>query len=100
GRIFPPRADWLARAPGEPILEPELPIIDTHHHVWENRGRYMLDDVLADTGSGHNVVATVFIDCRFQYRTDGPAERRSVGGGEAVTKLAEQCAAEHPRKAP
>jgi predicted TIM-barrel fold metal-dependent hydrolase len=74
GRIFPPRADWLARAPVEPIIEPDLPIIDTHHHAWRDRGRYMLDEVLADTGSGHNVVATVFIDCRFQYRTDGPAE--------------------------
>jgi hypothetical protein len=38
GRIFPPRADWLARAPVEPIIEPELPIVDTHHHVWRNRG--------------------------------------------------------------
>jgi predicted TIM-barrel fold metal-dependent hydrolase len=64
GRIFPPRADWLARAPVEPIIEPDLPIFDTHHHVWRDRGRYMLDEVLADTGSGQNVVATVFIDCR------------------------------------
>ena len=57
GRIFPPRPDWLARAMVEPIIEPELPIIDTHHHVWRDRGRYMLDEVLADTASGHNVVA-------------------------------------------
>jgi len=54
--------------------------------------------VLADMGSGHNVVASVFIDCRFQYRTDGPAELRSVGEVEAVTKLAEQCEADHPGK--
>ena len=98
GRIFPPRADWLARAPVEPIIEPDLPIIDTHHHVWRDRGRYMLDEVLADTGSGHNVVATVFIDCRFQYRTDGPAELRSAGEVEAVAELAEQCEADHPGK--
>ena len=98
GRIFPPRAEWLARAPVEPIIEPELPIVDTHHHVWENRGRYMVDEVLADMGSGHNVVASVFIDCRFQYRTGGPAELRSVGEVEAVTKLAEQCEADHPGK--
>src|ERR1043166_8331573 len=99
GRIFPPRADWLPRAPVEPIIEPDLPIIDTHHHVWRDRGRYMLDEVLADTGSGHNVVATVFIDCRFQYRTDGPAELRSVGEVETVADLAERCEAEHPGKA-
>jgi L-fuconolactonase len=98
GRIFPPRADWLARAPAEPIIEPELPIVDTHHHVWRDRGRYMLDEVLADTGSGHNVVATVFIDCRLQYRTEGPAELRSVGEVEAVADLAEQCEADHPGK--
>src|SRR5215467_10976549 len=98
GRIFPPRADWLARAPVEPIIEPDLPIVDTHHHVWRNRGRYMLDEVLADTGSGHNVVATVFIDCRFLYRTDGPAELRSIGEVEAVADLAERCEADYPGK--
>ena len=48
GRIFPPRQDWLAKALPEPVLEPELPIIDTHHHVWRDRGGYMLDDVMAD----------------------------------------------------
>jgi L-fuconolactonase len=98
GRIFPPRADWLARAPVEPIIGPDLPIIDTHHHAWRDRGRYMLDEVLADTGSGHNVVATVFIDCRFQYRTDGPAELRSIGEVEAVADLAERCEADYPGK--
>ena len=79
GRIFPPRHDWLARAEIEPILEPGLPTIDTHHHVWRDRGGYMLDEVLADTASGHNIEATVFVECRFQYRTDGPAEMRSIG---------------------
>src|SRR5215831_937047 len=89
GRIFPPRQDWLAKALPEPVLEPELPIIDTHHHVWRDRGGYMLDDVMADmSGSGHNTVASVFIDCRFQYRADGPAEMRSIGEVEAVHALA------------
>jgi L-fuconolactonase len=44
GRIFPPRQDWLAKALPEPVLEPDLPIFDTHHHVWRDRGGYMLDD--------------------------------------------------------
>src|SRR5881397_2385892 len=46
-----PRLDWLARHK-EPILEPELPIIDPHHHLWQRPGwRYLLDDLLTDTGS-------------------------------------------------
>jgi predicted TIM-barrel fold metal-dependent hydrolase len=91
GRIFAPRQDWLDRAPPEAVLDPGLPIIDTHHHVWEtkDRGRYMLEELLADTGSGHNVVATVFIDCHFSYRKNGPPEMRAVGEVEAVAKLAE-----------
>ena len=38
GRIFPPREAWLAKAPAEPIIEPDLPIIDTHHHLWQRTG--------------------------------------------------------------
>jgi L-fuconolactonase len=96
GRITPPRADWLARAPAEPILEPGLPIIDTHHHVWEDRGRYMLEELGADTRSGHNVVATVFIDCRQSYRTSGPEEMRPVGEVEYVAALADKSDAAQP----
>ena len=56
-----PRLDWVARRK-EPILEPGLPIIDPHHHLWQRpEWRYLLDDLLADTGSGHNIVATVYI---------------------------------------
>ena len=94
GRIFPPRPDWLARAPTEAILEPELAIVDTHHHLWDERGRYLVDELLADTGTGHNVEATVFIECRTNYRTSGPAELRSVGEVEFVVDLASRCDAE------
>lgn len=96
GRIFPPRLDWLARAPIEDILDPQLPIIDTHHHVWADPGRYLIEELLADIGSGHNIEATVFIDCRQHYRTDGPVELRPVGEVEFVTELATQCDADHP----
>ena len=48
---IPVRDDWLARRT-EAILEPELPIVDPHHHLWERPGWvYMLDDLLADTNS-------------------------------------------------
>jgi hypothetical protein len=47
----------------EPVLQPELPIIDPHHHLWQRPGwRYLLEDLLLDTGSGHNMIATVYLD--------------------------------------
>ena len=98
GRIFAPREDWLARAPVETILEPELAIIDTHHHLWSERGRYLVEELLADTGTGHNVEATVFIECRTNYRTDGPIQMRSVGEVEFVANLASQCNAAYRGK--
>ena len=62
GRINPPNDAWLAKQPPEPILEPELPIIDTHHHLWVRPDhRYLLDELLADLRTGHNVIATVFM---------------------------------------
>jgi hypothetical protein len=79
GRIFAPREDWLAQAQPEEILEPELAIIDSHHHLWEAAGRYLLEDYLADVGTGHNVVATVVIECGSHQRTKGPVEFRPVG---------------------
>src|ERR1700750_750719 len=82
------RGDWLAR-PQEPILEPEMPIVDPHHHLWDRPGwRYLLDDLLADTGSGHNVIAPVFVQARAMLRADGPPEMRSVGETEFVNGVA------------
>ncbi|MBS0240721.1 MAG: amidohydrolase family protein [Proteobacteria bacterium] len=101
GRITPPRQDWLDRAPREDVIEPALPIIDTHHHVWETpeRGRYMLEELHADLGSGHNVIQTVFIDCHYAYRTSGPKEMQAVGEVETVAKLAAESDRRFPGKA-
>src|SRR4051794_37367289 len=58
---LPVRPDWLALN-REPILEPELPIVDPHHHLIDRpatSGVYLLPDLLADTGTGHNITATV-----------------------------------------
>ena len=81
---------WLAKAPPEAALEPELPIIDPHHHLWQTpaRGTYLLADVLADIGGGHNVVATAFVECRAMYRAEGPMEMRPVGEIEFVNGIA------------
>ena len=82
------RNDWLARRK-EPILEPELPIIDPHHHLWDREGwRYLLDDLLADTNSGHNILATVFVQARAMLRKDGPVEMQPVGETEFVNGVA------------
>jgi len=89
GRIYTPDDAWLATAPAEPILEPELPIVDPHHHLWLRGGHtYLLDELLADLGSGHNVVATVFEECRSMYRADGPPEMRPIGETEFVAGIA------------
>ena len=93
----------------EAVLEPDLPIIDPHHHLWDRlplmRGqrpppshsfeaviqrvpRYLLDDLLADTQSGHNVIATVYMECGAMYRQGEPAAMRPVGETEFVAGVA------------
>jgi L-fuconolactonase len=77
----------------ETVLDPDLPICDAHHHLWLARGSaapYALDELRADTGTGHNVVHTVFVECHSQYRTEGPAELRPVGEVAWVASVAEQ----------
>ena len=79
---------WLAQV-REEILDPDLPICDPHHHLWDHpRSRYLLDELLADTGSGHRVVSTVFVECASMYRADGPAALRPVGETEFVNGVA------------
>ena len=59
-RAFVPDEAWLAKQAKEPILEPDLPIVDPHHHLWAHANhRYLLDELLADTATGHNITATV-----------------------------------------
>ena len=73
----------------EPALEPDLPIVDPHHHVWDDeRGRYLIHELAEDTGSGHNIVATVFVEAGAMYRADGPADMRPVGQVEFVNGIA------------
>ena len=82
------RDAWLAQVEEE-ILEPDLPICDPHHHLWDHpANRYLLDELLADTGSGHNVVSTVFMECMAMYRADGPEALRAVGETEFVNGVA------------
>lgn len=93
----------------EHILEPDLPIVDPHHHLWDrptdilknlppsdhgfmdiirNIPRYLLDELLADLRSGHNIRATVYMECGAMYRADGPEPLRCVGETEFVNGAA------------
>jgi L-fuconolactonase len=92
----------------ETILDPALPIVDPHHHLWDRTSlvsqlpppkhgfeqiirrvpRYLLDELLADMNSGHNVIATVYMECGTFYRPGGPPELKVVGEVEAVNGLA------------
>jgi predicted TIM-barrel fold metal-dependent hydrolase len=84
----PVRADWLARHT-EDILEPDLPIIDPHHHLWDRPGyRYLFPELLADIGSGHKIHATMFEQANSMYRADGPDELKSLGETEFVCGVA------------
>lgn len=93
----------------EAALEPDLPIVDPHHHLWDRRPvpapdapvehrfqeitrdypRYLLDELIADCrGAGHNVVATVFVECRAMYAADAPEPLAPVGEVEFVNGVA------------
>lgn len=80
--------DWTKQR-REAALEPELPIIDPHHHIWDlKRSRYLIDELVEDTSTGHNIIATVFIECGTMYRAGGPAEMKPVGEVEFVNGVA------------
>jgi hypothetical protein len=67
---------WLRTEPQEPVLEPELPIVDCHHHFWDLRGKrydeldvgprgqvvYGLAECLEDMNDGATLRA--FVCCR------------------------------------
>ena len=79
---------WLAMQPEE-ALEPELPICDPHHHLWDfQTHRYLLPDLLEDLNSGHDVRSTVFIECTAMYKASGPEELRPLGETEFVNGAA------------
>jgi len=96
----------------EDILQPELPIVDPHHHLWDfqpvlgmipetahafgaivkNSPRYLLDELRADTLSGHNIIGTVFVECGAFYRADAPTHLKPIGEVEFVNGIAAQSA--------
>ena len=96
----------------EAILEPDLPIIDPHHHLWDLRpmmgafpepvhpfiaaiarsAYYTFNELHADTTSGHNVIGTVFMECGAFYRNGASDTLKVVGEVEYVNGVAAQSA--------
>jgi L-fuconolactonase len=97
----------------ESIIEPDLPIIDPHHHLWfipqatldnapehadevwrrvitglRKNSRYLIDEFLADLKTGHNIRATVFIETHTMYRAHGPEYLKSTGEVEFANGVA------------
>jgi predicted TIM-barrel fold metal-dependent hydrolase len=88
GLYADPREDWLALYKEE-VIDPARPIVDPHHHLWDRGGqRYLIEEMVADIGSGHNIVATVYVEARSMYRAGGPESLRPVGEVEFVNGVA------------
>jgi predicted TIM-barrel fold metal-dependent hydrolase len=78
------REDWLALTQ-EAVLAPGQAIFDAHHHLWDRpEGRYRSPELMADMAAGHDVRASLYVQCRTGYRLDGPEELRPVGEVETV----------------
>ena len=79
GLYADPRPDWLSLR-NEDVLDPARPVVDPHHHLWDRGGqRYLIDDIASDLASGHNVIATVYVEARSMYRAHGAEAFRPVG---------------------
>ena len=88
GLYADPREDWLALRKEE-IIDPARRIVDPHHHLWDRGGqRYLVEEMAEDIASGHNIIATVYVDCRSMYRAHGPEAFRPVGEVEFANGVA------------
>lgn len=78
------------------IVEPALSIIDAHHHLFDRPNRrYLLDEFRSDATSGHDVIASVYVETRAMVRVTGPEALRPIGeiefaNGEAARSAADQ----------
>jgi len=89
---LPVRDDWLATH-DEAAIDPDRPIIDAHHHLFDRPGnRYLVPEFVADLGSGHRVHATIFVQARASYHPNGPELLRPAGETEFASGVARQAA--------
>lgn len=86
---LPVRDAWLLRR-REEVLDPDLPIVDAHHHLYDRPGwRYLADDYAADVRSVPSIRASVYMQALTRYRTSGPEALRPVGETEYVARVTE-----------
>lgn len=77
----------------EAVIDPDLPIVDAHHHLQEDKnGRYLLHEAAADMATGHNFISTVHVQARSMMRAEGPAHLRDVGETEFARGIAAMAA--------
>src|SRR6478609_978215 len=74
----------------EKIIDPDRRIIDAHHHLWRTGIIYQVEDLWADTETGHNIEKTVFVDCHAEYRATGPEHLKCLGETEFVVEQAKR----------
>jgi L-fuconolactonase len=85
---FIPDEDWLALAEIEDVIDPDVPIVDAHHHLGERpNARYFLPDLMGDIRDGHNIIATVNVEGNHLFRTYGPPHLRAVGETEMIVSM-------------
>ncbi len=90
---------WLEQH-DEEALEPGLPVIDAHHHLWLGYGKpvpwqpdYWQQEFAEDLTAGHNIIATVYVECGYSYHVDAPQVLKPVGETETINRYAEQFSA-------
>ena len=82
------RDAWLAQV-REEIIDPDREIVDPHHHLWVREGiPYQMEELWADTGSGHNIVQTMFMECRAFYDEDAAEAFQPIGETRTVADWA------------
>jgi L-fuconolactonase len=80
------------RSETEETIEPRQPIVDAHHHLYDRPNlHYLIDEFSADLRSGHDVRATVLVQARAMYKSEGPIELRPVGETEFAVSVARSC---------
>jgi predicted TIM-barrel fold metal-dependent hydrolase len=95
-RHIPIRNSWLALREEQPI-DPDTPIVDAHHHLWDKPGgRYTCEEMEADIAGGHNVVATVLVETRDNFATSGDPALRSLVETEMAAAVSVDCEKRSP----